>query len=135
MRGQLDVATPTAYLAALEGERKAEVTALHKLIRKTVPGLKPFIHSGMLAYGPMRYRYASGKEGEWFRVGVASNASYISLYVCSVVDGSYVAERYKAKLPKAKIGKSCVRFKRLADLDLAALRALLEDALRGSFGT
>ena len=32
------------------------------------------------------------------------------------------AEKYKEALPKANIGKGCVRFKRLSDLDEAALR-------------
>ena len=84
MKGQLKVATPTGYLAALEGERKKDITALHRLIRKTAPKLTPFIHSGMLAYGPFHYRYASGREGDWFKVGIASNAQYISLYACAL---------------------------------------------------
>jgi hypothetical protein len=37
-----------------------------------------------------------------------------------------VAEGFKEALPKASIGKSCVRFKRLSDLDPAALTRLIE---------
>ena len=37
----------------------------------------------------------------------------------------YLAESYKAKLPKADIGRSCVRFKRLSDLDPVALNELI----------
>lgn len=46
----------------------------------------------------------------------------------------YVAERYRAKLPKAKIGKSCVTFKRLDDLGRDALVALLRETVRTGFG-
>jgi hypothetical protein len=35
------------------------------LIRKLAPKLEPFIHSGMLAYGPSHYQYASGREGDY----------------------------------------------------------------------
>jgi hypothetical protein len=126
MKGQSTSATtPEEYLAALAEPRRSDLVRLDALIRETVPTLAPFLCAGMLAYGPFHYRYASGREGDWFRVGVASNAQYVSLYACAGDERGYVAERYKDRLPKAKIGKSCVRFKRLADLDLDALRALL----------
>ena len=134
MKGQLKAATPGEYLELLEEPRKSEITRIDRLIRKTVPELKPFVHAGMLAYGPFHYRYASGREGDWFRIGLASNKSYISLYACAADDRGYVAERYKKQLPKANIGKSCVRFKRLDDLDLSALTALLKETASTPFG-
>ena len=130
MKGQLKVSTPKEYLAKLKEPRKSDVTRLDKLIRKAAPKLKPFILSGALGYGPYHYKYASGREGDWFRIGVSSNASYISLYVTAFDQGEgvYPAERYKAQLPKAKIGKSCVTFKKLDDLDEKALAALIKEA-------
>jgi hypothetical protein len=134
MKGQLKAATPKEYIAQLAEPRKTEIVKLDRLIRKTVPKLKPFIHSGMLAYGPMHYVYPSGREGDWFKIGVASNKSYISLYACAADARGYVAERYREKLPKAKIGKSCVTFKRFDDLDAKALAALLKEAEKIGFG-
>jgi hypothetical protein len=97
------------------------------LIRTHAPQLEPVIMGGMLGYGPFHYRYASGREGEACKLSIASNARYISLY-CSAADAQgYVAERYVDRLPKASIGKSCVRFKRLSDLDEKALVALIEE--------
>jgi hypothetical protein len=59
-------------------------------------------------------------------VAVASNKNYISLYVTAAdPDGGYLAERYQDQLPKASIGKSCIRFKRLGDLDREVLEGLL----------
>src|ERR1017187_232751 len=63
MKGQLKASTPAEYLAQLEEPRKSEVAALDALIRKNAPKLAPFIHSGMLAYGPWHYKYASGRAG------------------------------------------------------------------------
>jgi hypothetical protein len=82
---------------------------------------------GMLGYGPFHYRYASGREGEACKLSIASNASYISLYCSAADDEGYVAPRYVDRLPKASIGKSCVRFEKLADLDEQALVALIEE--------
>ena len=45
-----------------------------------------------------------------------------------------MAERYRERLPKANIGKSCVRFKRLSDLDEAVLRQLIRDSAEAGWG-
>ena len=96
MKGQLkNVSTPEAYIAAVGEKRRADIAALHQLIRQHTPELKPFIHIGILAYGPYRYKYPSGREGDWFRIGIASNASYISLYITAIDENGYVAERFK----------------------------------------
>jgi len=134
MKGQLDVKTPKEYLAKLDPPRQAEIKRIDKLIRQTVPEQKPFIVAGMLGYGRFHYKYASGREGDWCRIGLASNKSYISLYACGLDERGYVAERYKKKLPKASIGKTCVRFKTLDDLDLEALKALLRETVKTGFG-
>jgi hypothetical protein len=38
----------------------------------------------------------------------------------------YLAERYKSELPKASIGKSCIRFKKTADIDLEILKEIIK---------
>lgn len=133
MKGQLKVKTPREYIAQLEEPRRSDIARLDKLIRKAAPKLEPHIASGMLAYGPFHYTYASGREGDWFRIGVASNKAYISLYACAADERGYVAERYKERLPKASIGKSCVRFKRVSDLDETALAALIKETAKTGF--
>ena len=50
------------------------------------------------------------------------------LMYCFASDAKgYVADRYVDRFPKAMMGKSCVRFRKLADLDEAALVALIEE--------
>jgi hypothetical protein len=132
LKGQLNVATPDAYIAQLEGQRRIDVEALDALIRKTAPRLKPFIMSGTLGYGPWHYQYASGREGDSAHIVVASNANYISLYLSCLK--SDLVESYKKVLPKAKIGKCCVRFKKFADLDAAALTKMIGEAARNASG-
>lgn len=124
MKGQLKASTPDEYIAQLKEPRKSEVAALDQLVRETAK-LEPIIQGGILAYGPYHYKYASGREGESCRIGIASNANYISLYVTASDGKCYVAESFKDALPKANIGKSCVRFKRLSDLDPSALKELI----------
>lgn len=117
--------TPEEYIEALEEPRRTDVRELHELIRSTAPDLEARIANGMLAYGSYHYRYASGREGDWFPVALASQKRYISLYVTAVEGNEYVAESFRDRLPKADIGRSCVRIKRLADVDRNALVDLI----------
>jgi hypothetical protein len=130
MKGQLNVNTPAEYIAAVDEERRSDITALHGLICKHAPQLDPVIMGGMLGYGPFHYRYSSGREGDACKLSIASNASYISLYCFASDAKGYVAERYVDRLPKASIGKSCVRFKKLGDLDQEVLVALIKETAR-----
>lgn len=128
MKGNTSAKTPREYLASLGESRKSELKTLDELIRKTAPSLKPEMISGFLGYGKYHYRSKSGREGEWFTIGMASQKNYISLYFC-VVDGTtYLAEKYKKQLPKASIGRSCVRFKKLEHIDLKIIKEMIQKA-------
>ncbi|MEP7361461.1 MAG: DUF1801 domain-containing protein [Chloroflexota bacterium] len=121
--------TPAEYIDRLEEPRRSHIKELHELIRANAPELEPHIASGMLAYGRYHYRSKSGSEGDWFHIGLASNKRYISLYVMATAPtgGGYLAESYKNRLPKADIGRSCVRFKRPEDLDPDLLTQLIRE--------
>ncbi len=120
--------TPEEYIAGIPEPRRADIETIHALIQKTVPSLKPHILSGMIGYGTYHYRYASGREGDWSLIALANQKNYISVYICSVDNGTYIAENYKDKLPKASIGKSCIRFKKLSDIDLLILTDIIKKA-------
>ena len=120
--------TPEEYIEKLIEPRRSEIEKLDKFIRTEVPNLAPFIISGMIGYGPYRYKSKSGREGEWCVIALASQKNYISIYACGIKDGEYVAEKYKDKLPKADIGKSCIRIKKVDDIDLSVLRKILKEA-------
>lgn len=117
MKGTSSTATtPEEYIAELEEPRRTDIGRLHARIRDVAPSLEPHIDRGMLAYGHYTYRYNTGRSGEWFVLGIASNKQYISLYASP--EG---VEQYADELPKANLGKGCIRFKRLDDLDPAVV--------------
>lgn len=73
MRGLTKARTPTAYIAQAGESRRPDLRRLHRIIREEAPRLKPTMEFGMLGYGRFRYRYASGREGDWMKIGVANN--------------------------------------------------------------
>ena len=104
---------PEAWLAALDDVRRPQFEALDARIRATAPGLRRYVDHGFLSYGRFAYHYASGRTGEWMCIALASNKAYISLYASPIG-----VEPYAARLPKASLGRGCIRFKRLDDIDL-----------------
>jgi len=122
-----DATTVEEYLASIDEPRRGEVEQLHDLIRAELPDLEPKLWGSVIGYGSYHYKYPSGKEGDWFIIGLSNRKSYISLYVVAVKNGKYVAESYQDKLPKTKIGKSCINIKRLADVDLDVVRQLIRE--------
>ncbi len=123
-----DAKTPTEYLKMIDEPRKIEMKTLYKMIKETVPALKPCIVGGMIGFGKIKYTTKSGCAGDWFVIGLASQKKYISVYVC-VADGKeYLAEKHKDELGKTSVGKSCIRFKKVEDLDLKNFKKLLKKA-------
>jgi hypothetical protein len=107
-----------------------DVKALDGIISKNAPTLAPVIQGSMLAYGPFQYRYESGREGRSARISMACRKNGIALYFNCVDNQGYLAEQFAARFLKAKVGKSCVAFRRLADLDEKALVELIQLASR-----
>jgi hypothetical protein len=120
--------TPTEYLASLPEERRVQMETLHRAIVKAAPSLKPEMMSGIIGYGKFHYRYESGREGDWFIVGLCSRKANMSLYICSTEKGEYLAEKNASKLGKVKVGRSCINFKKLEDLNLEATLELIKRA-------
>lgn len=119
-----------SYMASLPEDRKQIVKALDAFIKKTVPKLKPNFLYNMLGYGSFPYKNYKGELISWPTIALASQKNYISLYVCSIHDGKYLAEMHKKELGKVSVGKSCIRFKKLEDVDLKALAKLLKLAAK-----
>ncbi|MBV6658127.1 MAG: DUF1801 domain-containing protein [Devosiaceae bacterium] len=120
-------ASVEAYLATVEPEaRRADAQALDALFRR-ITGWEPALWSGnMVGFGRYSYRYASGREGEWFATGFAPRKANLSIYIMpGYADFSDILGR----LGKHKKGKSCLYLTRLADVDEDVLAELIEAGL------
>jgi hypothetical protein len=91
--------TPEAYVEGLESPRREDIGRLHERIRELAPTMAASAAEGMLTYGRYSYKSRSGRVGEWWPLGVASNKAYISLYAPTLN-----LEPYVARLPKANLG-------------------------------
>ena len=123
------------YIAMLTDERRETIETLDKLIKETVPDLKRWFAYNMLGYGDFVYKDYKGNPGKWPVISLASQKNYMSLYVCAIDQADetkYLAEKYEKELykngAKPNVGKSCIRFKKLDDLDLETVKKVLKEA-------
>ncbi len=116
------------YIASLPDDRREAIEFLHKLIQTTAPSLKSHLAYNMLGYGSFQYKNAKKEILEWPVLGLVNQKDYISLHVCAVQDGKYIAETHKKELGKVSVGKSCIRFKKISDLNVAILKKVIKAA-------
>lgn len=123
--------TVKEYIAAVPEQRQEIIQFLHAFIQKAAPKLKPHFAYNMLGYGSFPYTSSyNKKEIMWPLVALANQKAYVSIYVCSVVDKKYLAETYAKELGKVNVGKSCIRFKKLEDVNLPVLKKVIQLAAK-----
>jgi Domain of unknown function (DU1801) len=126
------------YIESLPEDRREAVRSVHERVHTEVPELGVKMWNRFIGYGTYRYRLANGKEHEWFVIGLTNQKRYVSLYICAAEDGGYLAEQNAERLGKVSVGKSCVRFTKLENLELDVAAELCRRAVKlvdeGSFG-
>ena len=116
------------------GPREEELRRVDDLVMAAAPDIDRQLvalgSSSMLGYGLMPYRPKSAKTTTmWPLIALAAQKRHLSLYVCAVIDGQYLAESRAEQLGKVSCGKSCIRFTSLDKVDAEALSALVRDAV------
>jgi hypothetical protein len=114
---------PDTWLAALDDVRRPQLEELDARIRKVAPGLRRYVNRGFSATASTRTgasRAGAGSGCAWRR---ASHKQYISFYA-----GPIGFEPFAARLPKANLGRGCIRFKRVSDVDLQ----VIDEVIRAS---
>jgi hypothetical protein len=103
-------------------ERRREDSRVLLDLMHEVTGDEPHLVGTSIGFGPYHYRYASGREGDSFKVGFAPRRTNITIYLISGLVGY---EDLLTELGPHKTGKVCLYFKRLDDLDREVLTRLL----------
>jgi hypothetical protein len=131
--------SPAEHIASLPAERREDIERIDALIAHLMAGQPKTMWEGRLwggteqqiiGYGDYTYRKSNGETVEWFIVGLAVQRNYISVYVNATDGRAYLAERYAARLGKAKVGKSSISFRSIDDVDLQQLSDLITEAKR-----
>ncbi len=81
--------------------------------------------SSIVGFGEVHYRYASGREGDWFAVGFSPRKKNLTLYLTDGIDSH---AEHLDRLGPHSTGKGCLYIKHLDDVDRDVLDALIREA-------
>ena len=121
--------TPTqasvdAYIDAVaDAQKRADCRAVAAMMAEVTGAPARMWGPSIVGFGSYHYRYASGREGDFMETGFAARKRAITLYIMA---GFSEYADLLAKLGKHDTGKSCLYVKRLADVDQAVLREMVE---------
>lgn len=115
------------YLNSLDQQRNAEISEIISIMQK-ITGNEPVMWGdSIVGFGFYHYKYASGREGDWFYTGVSSRKNAISIYLMCDLD----MELSNFELGgKYKTGKSCLYLKNLSDIDINQLEKLIKKTVQ-----
>lgn len=115
------------FLANVENERRRQdARELVQMMREETGAEPKLWGPNIVGFGEYRYKYDSGREGDWFLAGFSPRKSSLVLYINSGF--SKHAELMK-RLGKHRTGKSCLYVNTLADVDLDVLRQLVRHSV------
>jgi hypothetical protein len=120
-------ASVTEYIDARANEaQRADCKALIVMLRR-VTGKPPKMWGpSIVGFGSFKYRYETGRTGEIALAAFAIRGRDLVLYLLPDAKGQAAL---RTKLGPHSMGKSCLYFRRLADLDSAVLEQLVRDSM------
>ena len=116
------------FLLGIADERRRQDSYAILALMQEITGAEPKMWGdSIVGFGAYHYKYASGREGDWFLTGFSPRKQNLTIYIISGFD-EYTG--LLGKLGKYKTSKSCLYINRLADVD----RAVLEEIIARSLG-
>jgi hypothetical protein len=112
-----------AFLNSVENEKKRQDSFKIMALMQEVTGEQPKMWGeSIVGFGSYHYKYASGREGDWFLTGFSPRKQALTLYIMSGFD-EY--DDLLGKLGKFKTGKACLYIKKIEDVDIDILKELV----------
>ena len=124
-------ATVAGYLSELPAERRAVLAAVRAVVRKNLPaGYRETMNWGLICYEIPLTRYPNTYNGQPLcYAGLAAQKNHNALYLTDVYQDPSQAKRLKDGFRKAgkkvDMGKSCLRFQKLEDLELEVIGEII----------
>jgi hypothetical protein len=112
------------FIAGIEDDRKREDSKTLLGMMERVTGEEPKMWGpSIVGFGDQHYKYESGREGDWFKIGFSPRKQNLTLYVTDYIPQD---DPLMANLGKYTTGKACIYIKRLEDVDTGVLEKLVK---------
>ncbi len=127
LKTKLNDASVDEFLAKVEPEsRRNDAIEVSEMMSQLTGEPAKMWGDSIVGFGSYHYVYASGREGDWMRIGFSPRKTALTLYIMS---GFSKYDALLERLGKYKTGKSCLYIKKLSDVDRNALTELMRQSL------
>ncbi len=117
-------AEPIDFINSLDNEkRKKDALEVLNMMQEISGEKGNMWGESIVGFGKYHYKYASGREGDWFIVGFSPRKQNMTVYLNYFFEKN---EDLMNKLGKYKTGKACLYVKELEDVDKETLYALIK---------
>jgi Domain of unknown function (DU1801) len=123
--------TVAAYLVSLTPEKRTVIEAARAFVHRHIPkGYAEFMNWGVINWGIPLEEFSDTYNGQPLcYVGLGAKKNYNSFYLMGAYDGSngakLLADAFKKAGKRLDMGKCCLRFKTLDDLELTSVAKLI----------
>jgi hypothetical protein len=126
LKTKLTDASVELFIKSIKDEnRRKDSIELNKMM-KAITGAKPKMWgSSIVGFGNYQYKYASGREGDWFPIGFSPRKQNLAVYLRGGLD---IQADLLKKLGKHKTGKGCLYINKLEDIDADILKKMISRA-------
>ena len=107
-----------------EEQQRKDSFIILEMMRKGTGDKPKMWGSAIIGFGNVQLKYESGRELDWFKMGFSPRKQALTIYGC--IHSKQQAELLK-KLGKYKTGKGCLYIKKLADVDTAVLKKMIDE--------
>lgn len=125
------------YIKSQPKSKRDDMQKLHHLILEIMPDCKLWFLDGKdnegkivsnpnIGYGFYTISYADSTTKDFYRIGISSNTTGISVYIMGIDDKTYLAKTFGEKIGKAKVTGYCIKFKALKDIHIEILKAAIQ---------
>lgn len=123
-------ASVAAFIDGIADEsRRKDCKAVLNLMKEATGATPKMWGPSIVGFGDWHYKYASGREGDWFLAGFSPRKDSLTLYLLPNLDAH---AKHLAKLGKFTTGRSCLYIKRLSDVDQVVLKRMIVDGVKAA---
>lgn len=111
------------FIDSIENISRRKDCLITKKIMQDITGKRASMWGdSIVGFGRYHYKYASGREGDFFVTGFSPRKQNFTIYI---MPGYTDYQHLLKKIGKHKLGKSCLYVKTLDDMDLDVLKELI----------
>ncbi len=116
------------FLNGIDNQRRRDdADRLLEIMRKVTDQEPCMWGPSLIGFDRYHYKYESGREGDFFKVGFSPRKSNLAIYI---MPGFEPYADKLAKLGKHKTGASCLYINKLDDVDTAVLTDIIEQSFK-----